>query len=181
VQDLWDKQYKSIDIIIASTSNAIATKTTIKKLFLLADYMQHLHASKVLVKDEYQRCYTRENNSKYPNGHLAWWVSYETKYPKLAQMARDIFSIPSILAEVERLFSSAKLMILPSRNSLAIEAIEAGECIRSWVGNSLIFGDYFEYLLPLLRKREHFRLQSMDNFVYLIIHWINYPMDMALD
>jgi hypothetical protein len=84
-------------------------------------------------------------------------------------------------AEVERFFSSAKLMIPPSRNSLAIEAIEASECIRSWVGNSLIFGDYFEYLLLLLRKGEYFRLQSMDNFVDLIIHWINYPMDTALD
>jgi len=34
----------------------------------------------------------------------------------MAQMARDIFLIPGMLAEVKRLFSSAKLMLLLARN-----------------------------------------------------------------
>jgi hypothetical protein len=46
-------------------------------------------------------------------------------------MARDIFSILAMLAEVKRVFSSAKLMIPPSRNLLQADGIEAGECIRS--------------------------------------------------
>jgi hAT family C-terminal dimerisation region len=38
---------------------------------------------------------------------------HEAEFPRLVQFARDIFSIPSITAEVERLFSSTKLILLP--------------------------------------------------------------------
>ena len=55
-------------------------------------------------------------------------------------MARDIFSILSISAKVERLFSSTKLIIPNHRNSLK------PECIRSWALNGLVIGNYFEYL-----------------------------------
>ena len=51
----------------------------------------------------------------------------------MAQMARDIFSIPGMSAEVERLFSSVKHMLGPTRSILRPEGIEAAECVRSWV------------------------------------------------
>jgi hypothetical protein len=38
------------------------------------------------------------------------------------------------------------------------EFIEAGECIRSWVGAKLFYKDYFEYLSPKGKLEEHFRL-----------------------
>jgi hypothetical protein len=50
-------------------------------------------------------------------------------------------------AEVERLFSSTKLIIPPHRSALKPEAIEASEYIRSWVKGGLFYGNYFEYLL----------------------------------
>ena len=88
--------------------------------------------------------------------YLEWWKRHEVEFPKLAQMARDIFSIPSMSAEVERLFSSAKLMLPPTRNSLQPDGIEASECIRSWVLNGIVISDYFEYLSGALReKQEH--------------------------
>jgi hypothetical protein len=46
-------------------------------------------------------------------------------------MARNIFSILAMLAKVERLFSSAKLMIPLARNLLHADGIKARECIRS--------------------------------------------------
>jgi hypothetical protein len=64
----------------------------------------------------------------------------------MAQMARDIFSILVMSAEVERLFSSTKLMLPLARNALQLDAIEVGECIRSWTLQGLIGGGYFEYL-----------------------------------
>lgn len=48
-------------------------------------------------------------------------------------MALDILSIPAIAAELERLFSSAKITITDCRNSLEIEAIEAIECLKLWL------------------------------------------------
>ncbi|PMD32466.1 hypothetical protein L207DRAFT_440798, partial [Hyaloscypha variabilis F] len=59
-------------------------------------------------------------------------------YPRMARMVEDILSIPSMSAEVETLFSSAKLMIPPVRNGLDAESIEAGECIRSFRINGVI-------------------------------------------
>ena len=46
-------------------------------------------------------------------------------------MARDIFLILVMLAKVERLFSSIKLMILLARNLLKPDGIKAGEYVRS--------------------------------------------------
>jgi hypothetical protein len=72
-------------------------------------------------------------------------------------MARDIFGMS---AEVEHLFSSAKLMLPPIRNQLQPDGIEAGECIRSWSTGGLIMGDFFEYLSIRDRSNEHFRRQG---------------------
>jgi hypothetical protein len=68
-----------------------------------------------------------------PEGYLKWWSIHEAEYPRLAQLARDVFGIPGISAEVERHFSSAKLILPPHRSNLEPVSIEAGECIRSWV------------------------------------------------
>jgi hypothetical protein len=63
-------------------------------------------------------------------------------------------------AEVERLFSSTKLMIPPYRSSLLPDTIEAGEYIRSWVKGGLFMGDYFDYLSGDQKKLEYFRVQN---------------------
>jgi hypothetical protein len=49
-------------------------------------------------------------------------------------MAIDILSIPAMSAELERLFSSAKITITDRRNRLGVETIEALKCLKSWFG-----------------------------------------------
>jgi hypothetical protein len=46
-------------------------------------------------------------------------------------------------AELERLFSSAKITIIDYRNHLGIESIEAIECLKSWLskGSLVAFAD----------------------------------------
>ena len=102
--------------------------------------------SKGSLKDEYHRYCQLDPEDIEWSSPLAWWQIHEKAFPRLAQMARDILSIPAMSAEVERLFSSAKLMLPPSRNLLQPDGIEAGECIRSWTLDGLILGNYFEYL-----------------------------------
>jgi hypothetical protein len=46
---------------------------------------------------------TDEANSAFDV--LAWWRANELMYPTLARMAFELFSIPSMSAEVERVFS----------------------------------------------------------------------------
>jgi len=53
-------------------------------------------------------------------------------------MALNILSIPAMSAELERLFSGAKITIIDRRNQLGIESIQAIECLKSWLGGSSI-------------------------------------------
>ncbi len=80
------------------------------------------------------------------------------------QLSRDIFGIPGMSAEVERLLSSAKLMISAHWSCLEPQLIEAGKCIRSWVGAKLFYRDYFDYLSHDRRLQEHFKIQSTAPF-----------------
>jgi len=47
-------------------------------------------------------------------------------------MVLDILSIPAILADPKRLFSSAKLLISDLRNKLGMDIIKAFEYLKSW-------------------------------------------------
>ena len=116
--------------------------------------------AKASLKDEYQRYCQLDPEYTEWSSPLVWWQSHEKVFPRLAQMARDIFSIPAMSAEVERLFSSTKLMIPPARNLLQPDGIEAGECTRSWTLDGLILGDYFEYLPAELQGKENYRREE---------------------
>jgi hAT family C-terminal dimerisation region len=114
--------------------------------------------------DDYTRYCLLDTTEKLKEGYLKWWNIYQAEFPRLARLARDIFGIPGISAEVERLFSSTKLMIPPNRSLLKPASIEAGECIRSWVKGGLFYRDYFEYLSHDERKKEHARVQQASPF-----------------
>ena len=53
-------------------------------------------------------------------------------YLNLSKIALDILSILAILADLERLFSSAKVCITEFKNKLGIDILEAFECLKSW-------------------------------------------------
>lgn len=90
------------------------------------------------IKDELDKYLTEHLADKTDwKGPLDWWKAHQKQYPILSKMAADILSIPGMSAEVERLFSSAKLMLPPARNSLMMDGIEASECISNWKKNGL--------------------------------------------
>ena len=47
-------------------------------------------------------------------------------------MAIDIYSIPAMSSEPERVFSGAKHTVSDQRNSLKADTIEILECLKSW-------------------------------------------------
>ena len=65
---------------------------------------------------------------------LEFWNSRIGSEPDLAHFALDMLAIPATSAECERIFSSAKLLLTPSRNRLQPDIIEASECLRAWYG-----------------------------------------------
>ena len=69
---------------------------------------------------------------------LAWWRSNTNHYPVLARMAFDLFSIPAMSSECERVFSQSKQLITEERNRLGAVTIEADECQKNWLLRELV-------------------------------------------
>jgi hypothetical protein len=69
---------------------------------------------------------------------LVWWKEHQTDFPILARMAFDIFSIPAMSSEVERVFSAASKLITDERNCLGPETVEACETQRHWLKGDLV-------------------------------------------
>lgn len=63
---------------------------------------------------------------------MDWWTSRGMEWPSLTAMAFDLFSVPLMSSECERVFSSAGWLITSRRNMLKEDVIEATTCLRGW-------------------------------------------------
>jgi hypothetical protein len=72
---------------------------------------------------------------------ITWWREHQTNYPKLAQMAFDLLSIPAMSAECERVFSQAKLVVNDMRNRMTDDTIDAIQCLKNWTSQGAIDWD----------------------------------------
>jgi len=61
-------------------------------------------------------------------------MNVTTHNPDLARMALDILAVPPMSDEIERVFSSAKLLLTDRRSRLKMDIIKANECLQSWYG-----------------------------------------------
>jgi hypothetical protein len=69
---------------------------------------------------------------------LDWWRRHESDYPVLAKMVFDLFSIPGMSSDVERVFSQTNKLITDERNRLGATVVEAIECQKDWVTRGLV-------------------------------------------
>jgi hypothetical protein len=77
------------------------------------------------------------------------------RWAQLARVALSIHSIPAMSAEVERVFSSSKILITDRRNRLGDNVIAAVECLKSWEKISLIQTDEIREVTELLQVLEN--------------------------
>lgn len=130
IQDFWNSQYRPV---VNQTTNQEAP--IVKNHFLKWQAEKKGLGNPQLQLDEYQQ-YIRSAIVEVPIiDPRSWWLepTQRKTYPHLSVMALDILSIPAMAAEPERLFSGAKITITDRRSSLSIEAIEATECLKSWL------------------------------------------------
>ena len=64
------------------------------------------------------------NGMEHFNDPLSWWKLHEDKYPNLAKLAKKYLAIPATSTPVERLFSTASLVINEKRNRLGSDTAE---------------------------------------------------------
>lgn len=69
---------------------------------------------------------------------LAWWRAHQATYPVLSQMAFDVLAVPAMSAEVERLFSSAGLVITERRARTLPDLAEDNQLLKAWLKEGLI-------------------------------------------
>jgi hypothetical protein len=69
---------------------------------------------------------------------LEWWNRHQLEYPVLYRMALDLFSMPGMSADCERVFSQTKKMITDERNRLAPEVVEADQLQKHWLMRGLV-------------------------------------------
>lgn len=68
---------------------------------------------------------------------LEWWKVHEKVFPTLSQMAKDLFSIMATSVPVERLFSTAGMIMTKTRTSLKDDVMQALLCLNSWSSSNL--------------------------------------------
>ncbi|KJZ69914.1 hypothetical protein HIM_10699 [Hirsutella minnesotensis 3608] len=69
---------------------------------------------------------------------LEWWHQHQLEYPVLYRMALDLFSIPGMSAECERVFSQTKRLITDERNNLSEDTVEADQLQKQWLSRGLV-------------------------------------------
>lgn len=82
---------------------------------------------------------TRDELDRYVNARLMsfngsprdWCLTQRTTYPDLSSMAIDIYSVPAMSSEPERVFSWTKHNITDEKCRLNGETIELLECLKS--------------------------------------------------
>lgn len=65
---------------------------------------------------------------------IGWWQdqAQKSRFPLLSLMAIDIFSIPAMSLEPERVFSGAKNTLSDNLASMGMDTIQATQCLKSW-------------------------------------------------
>jgi len=64
---------------------------------------------------------------------ISYWIAYRHKYPKLAQLALDVLSIPASSCDCERQFSEVGDLLEPRRAKLSPQVLSAIQCVRCWL------------------------------------------------
>lgn len=132
VEYLWTIGYKDRNpkLVVKSRETCV----TVPDMDILEQFLSQRSDSRPLAQqlgDEYEDyCYIKPE-ARVSN-IIQWWNDHSTLYPALSRMARDILSISAMSAEVEQVFSSARLLISDARNRLKEDIVEACECLKSW-------------------------------------------------
>jgi hAT family protein len=142
VQALWE-EYRKLPV----EQDTLAVQPTVtKKTTDLDDFMASIRKlstqsapSPSLTRDEYAEWVAiPDPGDCLVDNPIQYWLLRRRQYPRLSRMAIDLFSIPAMSSEPERIFSLTGQMITPQRSRLKADIIGAAQCISSWEKNQII-------------------------------------------
>jgi hAT family C-terminal dimerisation region len=87
--------------------------------------------------DEYTE-WQKIGREKHVDEPVTYWYERRCVWPHLASFALDLFAVPAMSAEPERVFSSTGRMVRPDRGCLKADVIGAAACLKQWDRNGII-------------------------------------------
>ncbi|CAC9885918.1 unnamed protein product [Aureobasidium pullulans] len=135
VEDLW-QEYASLPITEEDKQSAMVEDNA---RWMDDDMLSEFSDVGEETNDEYIR-WNEEGRLPKEFRPLEFWSTKRQRetYPRLSKMARDLFTIPAMSDEPERVFSSAGLMVTPLRGKLSARAIGQTQCVKSWIKTGII-------------------------------------------
>ncbi|KAJ6436796.1 putative 115 kDa protein in type-1 retrotransposable element R1DM [Purpureocillium lavendulum] len=136
VQELWE-EYRSLPI----EQDTIPEQPTVSRMTTdLDDFMASIRKlgaqpapSVCSVRDEYAEWVaSTDPGDCLVDDPIQYWLLRRRQYPRLSRMAIDLFSIPAMSSEPERIFSLAGQMVTAQRGRLKADLIGAAQCLSSW-------------------------------------------------
>jgi hypothetical protein len=135
VQELWE-EYRNLSV----EQDALPEQPTIaRKTTDLDDFMASIRKlstqpapSTSAMRDEYAEWVaTTDPGDCLVDDPIQYWLLRRRQYPRLSRMAIDLFSVPAMSSEPERIFSLAGQMVTAQRGRLKADLIGAAQCISS--------------------------------------------------
>jgi len=82
---------------------------------------------------------------------IHYWVAKKNVWLELAAMALDIYSVPAMPDEPERIFSQTGHILAPRRRSLTSKSMEQLMCMKSWLKQGIAYldGSLFERMVMM--------------------------------
>ena len=102
-----------------------------------ARLQSHQHTLIVETSEDDYECWISEPPNPAILNPISYWVENRRRWPRLARMALDIFAIPAMSSDPERIFSLSGDMVSPKRNALQAETVGAAQCLKSWDSNGI--------------------------------------------
>ena len=107
------------------------------------EYSNHDHRAKnPRASSELDLWYRFISPTKVVDQPLQFWIHQvqdkSCPFPSIARLALDIYSIPAMSSECERVFSETKRIITDDRNQLSDLTIEALQCQKNWLDNGIV-------------------------------------------
>ncbi|OAQ60846.1 transposase-like protein [Purpureocillium lilacinum] len=142
VQELWE-DYRSLPI----EQDTIPEQPTVaRKTTDLDDFMTSIRKlgaqpapSVCSMRDEYAEWVaSADPGDCLVDDPIQYWLLRRRQYPRLSRMAIDLFSIPAMSSEPERIFSLAGQMVTAQRGRLKADLIGAAQCLSSWEKSGVI-------------------------------------------
>ncbi|KAI8416761.1 hypothetical protein FOFC_03074 [Fusarium oxysporum] len=161
VADVWLSDYAHLEVRTSSSRGDDEPPAKRPRFFNPFEKNSRLPNSKpayaaIIVGDEYQAWQTdREASDGDVRDAIGYWITKQSRYPRLSRMALDFLTIQPMSAECERLFSAAGKMVSGLRTNLDAEIIAICQVLRSWYRAGLI-----KDLDPLLKSHLESKLDA---------------------